>query len=312
MKSALIVGAAGYIGTFLTKHLMKSMHVYCIDDLSNGSASRFKHVNKNVMLHETDIVDYVQPVNLSFDYVFDLAYINGTAQFYNRGVEILQTASKGIQKSTEIAKANGAKLVYFSTPEVFGNVKEIPTPESYKFEIADIYNPRWSYAVGKIYGEAYLHSERIVNEELNYNIVRPNNAYGQYDRYHVIPDLIKLIRSGTSTIPVLGNPASTRSYCYIEDMVKQIEAVAIRADCGETFNLGNPIETSLQDLVNMIIKVSGKSIQAEYDSAPAGSPQRRCPLTSKIDQLLTLDKTTLEDGLTVTFQKNDFDPYVSF
>lgn len=312
MKKALIIGAAGFIGSHLSQRLKSEMELVCIDNLSNGSAKRFKLLNPDLNLINLDICKISINEITNIDYVFDLAYINGTKQFYTRGVDILRCASSNLFSSISIAKQNSAKLIYFSTPEVFGDTDLLPTPDDAPFSIPDIANPRWSYSIGKIYGESLLHNTHLSDSSFLFNIVRPNNAYGPYDRFHVIPDLFNLIRLNSGCLEIKGNPQSTRSYCFIHDMLEQIVAVAAVAPPGETYNLGNSAETSLHDLANEIVTTSGFAGEMIFSEAPRGSPDRRLPCTKKIDKICKIFKTPLRDGLYQVALASDYDPYIDF
>ena len=312
MKNALIIGAAGFIGTYLTKRLSSEMNLTCIDNLSNGSEKRFKYINKNIDLLKLDLKELGVSKDKNYDYIFDLSYINGTRQFYTRGVEILRCAANNVSSSINLAKKYDAKLIYFSTPEVFGDTKIIPTPENSPFIIPDISNPRWSYSIGKIYCESLLHTTKQQSKDFCFNIVRPNNAYGPFDRFHVIPDLINLIKDNTSELVVRGDRNSTRSYCYITDMVEQIHSVATKADDGETYNLGNSQETSLQDLVNLLVELTQTKKAVKYSDPPEGSPTRRLPCTQKVDKICPIVKTDLKSGLQKVTNSEGYDPYNDF
>ena len=312
MKTALVIGAAGFIGGYLCQGLKEEMAVACVDNLTNGSAKRFKLLNPDLELVNKDICQVNDNELPKLDYIFDLAYINGTRQFYTRGADILKVANSNLLSSISLAESFSAKLIYFSTPEVFGDTDIFPTPENAPFRIPDITNPRWSYSIGKIYGESLLHNTYISNPSLKYNIVRPNNAYGPYDRYHVIPDLLNRLKSGVRHLEVRGDRNATRSYCFIHDMVKQIIAVAKTAPNGETYNLGNACETSLEELANLLVYVSDSHADLSFSDAPQGSPLRRIPCTKKIDDICNIPKTLITDGLSILAKEENYDPYTEF
>jgi len=312
MKNALVIGAAGFIGTYLTKRLSEVMSLTCIDNLSNGSEKRFKYINENIDLLKLDINELDVSKYKNCEYIFDLSYINGTKQFYTRGAEILRCASNNVSTSINLSQKLDAKLIYFSTPEVFGDTEIIPTPENAPFAIPDVSNPRWSYSIGKIYCESLLHTTKLQNKDFRFNIVRPNNAYGPYDRFHVIPDLLNLIKNATNELVVRGDQYSTRSYCYILDMVEQIYSVATKANDGETYNLGNSKETSLQELVNLLVELTQFKKAVKFSIPPEGSPSRRLPCTQKIDEICPITKTDLKSGLQIVISSKGCDPYNDF
>tara|TARA_B100000768_G_C11095655_1_gene296862 strand:- start:339 stop:626 length:288 start_codon:yes stop_codon:yes gene_type:complete len=95
-------------------------------------------------------------------------------------------------------------------------------------------------------------------------------------------------------------------------MVEQIHSVATKADDGETYNLGNSTETSLQDLVNLLVELTQTKKTVKYSNPPEGSPSRRLPCTQKIDEICPIAKTDLKSGLQIVTSSEGCDPYNDF
>jgi nucleoside-diphosphate-sugar epimerase len=311
MKKVLVSGAAGFIGSYLCRRLSeKGYYVIPIDNLSNGIKERFELLNPNLELNILNILDYKPCSNTKIDIFFDLAYINGTKQFYTRGDEILEFAGKSVFNSISIAKQTGARLVYFSTPEAYGYPDVIPTPEVSPLKIMDITNPRWSYAIGKIFSESVLQCNYESGAFKDFIVVRPNNAYGPYDRFHVIADLINKLSKCPDELIVEGEGEDVRCYCFIEDMVSQIITLAEFSPQREIYNLGNSDETSIENLCHEIQSVYGTDIPIKFISAKRGSPKKRVPDISKVLKLMGSQKiTNLTDGISAIRKHKELDPY---
>jgi len=295
MKTAIVFGAAGFIGSHLVKKIAAlGWQVDCIDNLSNGDIGRFQHLNPGLSLKTMDCRLYESALK-SADFVFDLAYINGTRNFYTRASEILKFAGGSVFKSIELAQRLDARLIYFSTPEIYGEPDVIPTSENVVLRVEDITNKRWSYSIGKIFSEAVLHS--LGHNRLNFVVVRPNNAYGPFDKDHVIPDLFRKLSRDLSRLEILGAPTDSRAYCYVEDMVEQIILVALLGETACAYNVGSSVTTTLEDLVGKMVKIVRVNPTLDWRPAMEGSPRRRCPDLSKVSKLGSLKWTPLDVGL---------------
>jgi UDP-glucose 4-epimerase len=191
--------------------------------------------------------------------------------------------------------------VYFSTPEMYGEPDLIPTPEEHRILISEIKNPRFSYAIGKIFSESYIHGALISDNDLDVVIVRPNNAYGPTDRYHVISELMEKIFSG-EPLSIQGSGEETRAFCYVDDMVDQILLIASAGLCGETYSMGSDYEVSISQLIKCVCNVTG--YQGDILKVPLmlGSPNRRCPDLSKLRTLGLLGSIDLMSGIDKTYK----------
>lgn len=310
IKKAVVTGAAGFIGSHLSKYLHDSgVEVLALDNYSNVPDGRLDYLfpNKEVVIHNVDILNRSVMSDLmegfgSYDVFFDLAYINGTKQFYTRPVEILAHAGKHVEESFYWIKKSSARWVYFSTPEIYGEPEIIPTPEDHRILISDIRNPRFSYAIGKIFSESFIYGALVADQNLDVVIVRPNNAYGATDRYHVISEALEKIFNGEE-LTIQGTGEETRAFCYVEDMVRQIILIAENGVKSETYSMGSSEEVSIIKLFDLIAKEVGYKGGVRHVPLLKGSPIRRCPDLTKIKSLGCLTNTSLAEGLKITYAK---------
>lgn len=309
-KSVLVSGAAGFIGSYLCKRLSAMDYdVVAVDNLINNTDERFYKLNPSLTLANEDINTINAKIFLEkeFIYFFDLAYINGTANFYSRGVDILTLAGKTIFNNMQLANQLNCRFIYFSTPEAYGFPETFPTNELEPLKVMDIRNPRWSYAIGKIFSESAIFSNYEAGNLNNFVIVRPNNAYGPFDKGHVIPDIIEKIRNNSDYLDVEGSPDDSRCYCFIEDMIDQLMNVAAFGKHTHIYNLGNSKEINISYLLKAIFEVFNVNPEINYKSRKAGSPLRRVPDPSAVNSLSkNIVYTDLHDGLK-TFL--DYDEY---
>ena len=301
-SKVLILGAAGFIGSHLCGYFRsQGIEYVAVDNFSNSDASRYCKLTQdtscNSLIH-ADAQDYLESCAVAdFTHVIDLAYINGTRQFYVRGPEILNGALASCKASLEFAMKINAHYVYAGTPESYGYPSVFPTPEASPLIVPDVSNPRWSYAIGKILCENYIHCVSEGQKWKNFTIFRPFNAYGPYDRGHVIPELIDKLSASSEVLEVLGHKSDTRSFCYIDDMVNMIIALMQAQPAGETYNVGNSQEVTMGELVDTLLLVFDLDRVVEWVPSLVGNPTRRVPDVAKIQAVFPMEFTSLSDGL---------------
>lgn len=297
MREILITGGTGFIGAHLGLHLsgQQDCNVTVCDNSFRG---RNQTILDGIKVINCDLTNPKELEKLGkYDYVYHLACINGTKNFYNIPYEVLRDNTLiNINLIEWCKETNPRKVLYASSSEVYASTKymTVPTPEDISVSIEDIHNPRWSYAGSKIMGELMF-----ANSGLNYTIVRPHNIYGPFMGYdHVIPEVIKRIIGKESPFKAYGLE-QTRAFCYIDDCVKMIEAV-MNSDAanGRVINVGGPNEIKIHDLLMEIFKKMNYNTDIVDAGNHKGSVNRRCPDTSLLQSIYPdTSFTNISDGL---------------
>jgi nucleoside-diphosphate-sugar epimerase len=198
-----------------------------------------------------------------------------------------------------------ARIVFTSSSEVYAGVSgiPIPTPEAVAVGVDNVENPRWSYGISKIAGEALLRGYHT-QHGATFTIIRPHNVYGpRMGNDHVIPEFIKRIEAEETPFNIYGGD-NTRAFCFIDDFVDGVIRASESSEAeNSTVNLGDDTEEiSIEELAKRLFKIAGVSPTIKVEAAPEGSVLRRCPDLTKARQLLGYSpKTSLDGGLQKTY-----------
>lgn len=300
----LVLGAAGFIGSHLCKSLASEDYAFdAVDNLSNSSPARFNSLlspHGCFELTVSDLQAFLDVAKHDYSHVIDLAYINGTRQFYRRGSKILKSAVSNVDASSSFAEKIGAHFFYAGTPESYGHPEVFPTPEFAKLSVPDVKNPRWSYSIGKTAAENLLFCKLAETSWDAFTIFRPNNAYGPFDAMHVIPELTAKLLGPEEYLEVLGAPSDTRSFCYVDDMVAMILALIRKCPASQIYNVGSPVETSIGELVEDLMAIYGVRKPVKWVDPMRGNPSRRIPDVSRIQEISGVVCRSLNEGLKLT------------
>ena len=314
-KKIILSGGAGFIGHHLLNRLATNNTVFMIDNLKRGLLRRFNE-NENINFHQIDITDLDQMVSLKqeADIFIHLAAINGTENFYQRPIEVMDVGVLGVINVFKYcAEMSIPKVVVASSAEVYQKPKTIPTPEDIELVVPSHLNPRYSYGLSKIFTEFYsLHYG--LQKDLSVSIFRPHNVYGEDMGYkHVIPEFMlpflkaKSENKKTVLIKTKGPINSSRAFCYISDIVDGIEAISDQSSSG-VYNIGNPTSINIKDILLMLSDISGLELQIDDSkNEHLGSVTERVPDIAKIASLGYSPKINFLEGLTKTYnwyQKN--------
>jgi len=317
-KNVLITGGSGFIGFHLAKMLANEDYEVTIID--NFSRSENDHEFQaliempNVNFVEGNVMDPQVFENLKseFDYIYHLAAINGTENFYKKPDLVLKVGILGILNILEwFVKQKKGKLLFSSSSEVYagtynvlGSAFPIPTPEKVPLIVEDPENLRWSYGGSKIISEILIHSYSKVFNNNNLVIVRYHNIYGPRMGFdHVIPQFIRRLRECKSSFDIFGSDES-RTFCYVSDAVKATKLIMESPNTNSrTFNIGRQdCEIKIKDLAKKLFSISGQNPLIINKSSLAGSVARRCPDVSKLKMLGFLPTVDLDDGLKQTYK----------
>ena len=303
MTKVLVTGGTGFIGSHITRFLVKAGYsVRVLDDNTRGKNSRIDDVISEIELIEGDVSNFslTESACKNIDTVIHLAFINGTSNFYNHPDKVLDVAIKGILSiASAISKWDIKDLILASSSEVYQFPDIFPTPENIQMVVPDLANPRYSYGLGKIIQEYY--SYHAIRELNNLTIFRPHNIYGSdMGNLHVIPQLFdKAIRAkevGDAFI-VEGTGSQTRSFCHIDDFIQGF-ALILKASKGkQVFNIGTSEEVTISDLAARIAKICDVNSNTLKSEMPAGGTSRRVPDISKLEALGYKSTVSLDDGL---------------
>jgi UDP-glucuronate decarboxylase len=298
----LIAGGAGFLGSFLCDHYLDhGYEVDCIDNLSTASAHNVKHLqaNEDFKFYEVDIVKPLpkEITGSKYKFVLNMASPASPPHYQRLAIETLQVGSQGTLNLLDLARKSGARFFHASTSEVYGDPEVHPQTEDYWGKV-HCYGPRSMYDEAKRFAEALIYSYRI-----KYNtstaIGRFFNTYGpRMDPKdgRVVSNFIVEALSN-QPITIYGKGSQTRSFCYVDDLIKGIAAL-IDSDEEGPINLGNPGEFTIKELAQKIIEKTNSKSELVYLPLPGDDPTQRKPDISLAKQKLNWEpKISLDEGL---------------
>ena len=311
MSKILVTGGSGFIGSGLTKALVRAGHsVRVLDDNSRGSPRRLASVEKSIEFINGDVRDAqaVERAAQGMDEVHHLAFVNGTEFFYKMPELVLDVGVRGMLNVIDACrKANVGTLILASSSEAYQTPPQIPTPEDVPLVVPDVNNPRYSYGAGKLISEvmAINFGRKLFERVL---IFRPHNVYGPDMGWeHVIPQFaLRLHRlaqaqpEGILRFDIQGSGAETRSFCFIDDLVAGVMVMREKGEHLGIYHVGTMDEVAIADLAKRVAAVAGREIELVSGPLTAGGTPRRCPDISKLEKLGYKPRVPLDDGLKVT------------
>lgn len=315
MQTVLIAGGAGFIGSHLSKRLLKEGYdVICVDNLITGNRKNIADLegNSGFTYIQFDIASPSFPDEAlgkipEVDVIFHLASPaspnkKSPRSYINFPIETLLVNSYGSYQLLELAKKKQAKFLFASSSEVYGDPAVSPQTEEY-FGNVNPNGVRSVYDEGKRFGEAitfgYLRKHNV-----DVRVVRIFNTYGPFmqpDDGRVVSNFInQAIRAEELTI--YGTGEQTRSFCYVDDMVEGlIKAMFTDNTKGEVFNLGNPDERQIREIATIVKELTGSSSDIVHESLPEDDPKVRKPDITKAKNILSWEpQVKLEEGLKKT------------
>jgi len=306
MTKILVTGGTGFVGSNLILQLIDEKNeIISFDNNSRNSFSNQKLIENNVKLIKGDITNLedLKKIPKDIDIVYHLAAVNGTKYFYEIPEKVLEINVKGVFNLMECIKSTNCKRIFFtSSSEVYGFPSIFPTPENSILSIPDPTNPRFSYSSSKIVGETIIinYAKSI---GIDYTIARLHNAYGPKMGFeHVIPEFIRKVVKKEKFL-VNGDGTESRSFCYISDIIEEIKLITNQSNGkNEIFNIGNPVETSINELILELEKIYGNKISPVYIKFKNPGTKRRVPDISKIKKLGYTPKISLSNGLQKTYE----------
>ena len=304
MSRIVITGAAGFIGSHLTEHfLQQNNQVVGIDNLSTGSRKNLDHLfdDKRFEFIEQDVTKYIEVAG-PVDTVLHWASPASPIDYLELPIQTLKVGALGTHNALGLAKLKNATFVLASTSEVYGDPLEHPQKESYWGNVNPI-GPRGVYDEAKRFAEAMTIAYHRYHG-LNTKIIRIFNTYGPRMRINdgrAIPTFIgQALREGEVTI--FGRGTQTRSFCYVTDLVDGILRL-IDSNIHQPVNIGNPAEMTIEEIAQLIIKMTNSSSRIVFQPLPEDDPKVRKPdITRAQTQLGWSPKVSIADGLTETIK----------
>jgi dTDP-glucose 4,6-dehydratase len=298
MPTALVTGGAGFLGSHLCDRLVEDgCRVICVDNLETGSLQNVEHLRGDQFsfIHH-DITNHLK-IEESVDVVYHLASPASPIDYLRLPLQTLKVGSHGTQNALGIAKWKRARFLLASTSEVYGDPLIHPQPETYWGNVNPI-GPRGVYDEAKRYAEALTmayHRQQGVDT----CIVRIFNTYGPRMRPHdgrAIPTFVRQAQAN-EPLTVFGDGSQTRSFCYVDDLIRGLIALAASGE-HLPVNIGNPAEYTLLELAQKVIEATGATSEIVFEALPVDDPKVRQPDITRARQLLGWEpQVSLEEGL---------------
>ena len=325
----LITGGGGFLGSHLTESLLNQGHnVICMDNLSTGKVENISHLmgKESFSFIKYNVCDYVH-VEGPLDAVMHFASPASPQDYLDMPIATLKVGGLGTHKILGLAKAKGARFLLASTSEVYGDPLVNPQPESYWGNVNPI-SPRGVYDEAKRFAEAMTMAYYRYHG-LDTRIARIFNTFGPRMRPNdgrVVSNFIVQALQG-KPLTVYGGGMQTRSFCYVDDLVRGIIALLLvssdksveqRTDrksfltkqngnregsVHEPFNLGNPSELTVLEIAKMVLKLTNSSSGITYHPLPVDDPKVRRPDITRAKILLNWEPMVqLEEAMVKTVQ----------
>ncbi|MFN5311652.1 MAG: UDP-glucuronic acid decarboxylase family protein [Flavobacteriales bacterium] len=326
MKSILITGAAGFLGSHLCDRFIKDgFKVIGMDNLITGSLKNIEHLfgHPHFEFHQHDVSKYIH-VPGELHYILHFASPASPIDYLKIPIQTLKVGSLGIHNCLGLARAKGARLLIASTSEVYGDPTVHPQPESYWGNVNPV-GPRGVYDEAKRFQEAMTMAYHTYHG-LETRIVRIFNTYGPRMRLNdgrVLPAFIGQALRGED-LTIFGDGSQTRSFCYVDDLIEGIVRLLF-SDHAEPVNIGNPDEITIAQFAEEIIALTGTTQKVIYKDLPIDDPKQRQPDITKARALLNWEpKIDRAEGLKRTYayfkslteeelrqtEHNNFDNYI--
>ncbi len=305
MSSCLVTGGAGFLGSHLCDELLRRGHrVICVDNLETGSLRNIEHIREPNFVHLN--LDIIEPyfVEEPIDFVYHLASPASPIDYLRLPLHTLKVGSYGTHHTLGLAKKHRARFLLASTSEVYGDPKQHPQPETYWGHVNPI-GPRGVYDEAKRYAEALTmayHRQQGVDTA----IVRIFNTYGPRMRPHDGRAIPTFLRQALKDRPitVFGDGSQTRSFCYVEDEIRGLIALA-ESGYHYPINIGNPDEFTLLELAEVVIEVTGSKSEVVFEALPTDDPKTRQPDITLAREILEWEPAIdLREGLRRTVEES--------
>ena len=303
-KRILITGGAGFLGSQLCEKLLNEDHeVICLDNYFTGQKENITHLLKNPYF-EIIRHDVTMPFFIEVDEIYNLACPASPIHYQYNPIKTIKTSVMGAINMLGLAKRIKAKILQASTSEVYGDPDVHPQTESYWGNVNPI-GERSCYDEGKRCAESLFVNYHKQND-IRIKIIRIFNTYGP--KMHpndgrVVSNFIMQALQNKD-ITIFGKGTQTRSFCYVDDLLDGLVRMMGTDDrVIGPINMGNPFEFSMNELANLVIKLTDSKSKLVFLPLPSDDPLQRKPDISKAKEILNWEpKIELEEGLKETIK----------
>jgi len=291
----VITGGAGFIGSHIAKHLVEKNHdVIVVDNLSRGRLENLSKIKEQIEFKKMDILDFdsLKKVISNSDGIFHQAALTSVPESFTQKEKYHNVNVKGTENIFKLAKEFGKKVVYASSSSIYGNTTTIPIQENFEK------NPINPYGITK------LDDEKLAKKfhDLGLSVIglRYFNVYGigqTNDYAGVITKFIDQINVNKSPI-IFGDGTHTRDFISVEDIAKA-NLLSMESNTDFSFlNIGTGISTSIKELAELVIELSGKKLEISFDDLPLGDVKDSLADVSLAKKLINWNsETSLKNGL---------------
>jgi nucleoside-diphosphate-sugar epimerase len=304
----LITGGAGFVGSNLTEYFLRNGHeVIVVDNLITGQQKNFNTFSENpnfkfynCSIESEKFKKLFSGKKIRIDRIYHLACPTGVPNIEILGDEMITACSFGTLNVLNLAVSTGAKFLFTSSSEVYGQPEVFPQSESYTGNV-DALGPRANYEEGKRFSETLVRWF-VKSRGLDARIVRFFNVYGPNMSLEDSRLLPRLATQALSSKPltVQGDGKQRRTFCYITDILNGLELVMEKGTAGEAYNLGSDQEVAVIDFAKKIIKLTGSSSCISYVKRPEHDHNARLPELSKVYALGWKARVGLAYGLNLS------------
>lgn len=298
MARIVVTGGAGFVGSHLVEALLQNGdEVVVVDNFHTG---RKVNIAKHLSNPKFEYIrhDVIEPILIEADQVYHLACPASPVHYQSNPIKTIKTNVSGTINMLGLAKRVKARFLLASTSEVYGDPKEHPQRESYWGNVNPI-GPRSCYDEGKRVAETLAVNYRESNG-VDARIIRIFNTYGPrmlFNDGRVVSNFIVQALRGED-ITLYGDGSQTRSFCFVDDMVRGLMLLMNAKDFAGPVNIGNPSERTVRELAELVIKLTKSSSKIVHRPLPKDDPTRRQPDISLAREKIGFEpRVTIEEGL---------------
>lgn len=303
MKNILVTGGAGFIGSHLCEKLLEQgNHIICLDNFFTGSRKNVEHLFDN---REFELIrhDIIEPIILEVDQIYNLACPASPVHYQYNAIKTIKTNVLGVTNMLDLADSAKARILQASTSEVYGDPIVHPQKESYWGNV-NLIGIRSCYDEGKRVAETLM-MDYHRQHKVDIRIIRIFNTYGprmaQNDGRVVSNFIVQALKN--EDITIYGDGSQTRSFCYVDDLVRGMISLMNAENFMGPVNVGNDGEYTILDLAKMIIELTNSSSKLIFKPLPSDDPCQRKPDLSLAKEKLEYAPTVnVKDGLLKTIE----------